>query len=264
MYGLLKLMNAGLTENDQGSDGWVPVVLSADLPVAGVMRAQIDATQPLDLVVWRSRSGQVSAFDNRCPHRGMRLSFGFVRGERLSCIYHGWQYGEDGACRHIPAHPDMTPPASIGANTYLCREYDGVIWISQNADNPPDLPTFGGQGLRSLSVNRDEADLRKLLAETCIPLSGAGETAPAEASIIAENQTSLVLESTTEAASLQLMIHFQKVTPGKTMLHIQTNPDLPVDLRISLSRWAERFRWSAENMGTMVNSWDASAGEMRP
>jgi len=252
-------MNAGLAENNQRSDGWVPVALSADLPDAGVMRAQIDAAQPLDLVVWRSRSGQVSAFDNRCPHRGMRLSFGFVRGERLSCIYHGWQYGEDGACRHIPAHPDMTPPASIGANTYLCREHDGVVWISQNAHNPPDLPTFGGQGLRSLSVSRDEADLRKLLSQTCIPLSGAGETAPADVSTIAENQTSLVLK----AANLQLMIHFQKVTSGKTMLHFQTSPDLPVDLRVSLSRWAERFRWSAENMGTMDKSWDASAVEMR-
>ncbi|MEH6728896.1 MAG: Rieske 2Fe-2S domain-containing protein, partial [Hyphomicrobiales bacterium] len=107
-------MNAEHAEKHEVSAGWVPVALSADLPDGGVMRAQIDAELPLDLVVWRSRSGQVSAFDNRCPHRGMRLSFGFVRGERLSCIYHGWQYGQDGGCRHIPAHPDMTPPASIG------------------------------------------------------------------------------------------------------------------------------------------------------
>lgn len=257
-------MNANHTEFAEGTEGWIPVALSPDLPEAGVMRAVIDGTQPLDLVVWRSRSGQVSAFDNRCPHRGMRLSFGFVRGERLSCIYHGWQYGEDGGCRHIPAHPDMTPPASICANTYACRDHDGVIWISQDVDKSGDLPNFGGQGLRSLSVETGEAVLREMLAETWLPVSVASDIPTAEATIVTQNQTSLVLEAGSDAGNLRLMVHFQKTTPDRTMLHIQTSPDLPAELRISLSRWAERFRWSAENLGTMINSWEDNAQETHP
>lgn len=259
-----QVMNANQSEVVEGQDGWIPVALSVDLPEAGVMRAVINATQPLDLVVWRSRSGQVSAFDNRCPHRGMRLSFGFVRGERLSCIYHGWQYGEDGACRHIPAHPDMTPPTSICANTYACRDHDGVIWISQDANTSIKLPEFGGQGLRSLSVDRPEAMLRKLLSETDLPIGGNGKMEMVEPSSVAENSTSLVLNEGSDDAKLRLMIHFQKITPDRTMLHIQTSPELPAEQRISLSRWAERFRWSAENLGTMINSWDASAQETHP
>lgn len=244
--------------------GWVPVALSADLPQGGVMRALMDSAEPLDLVVWRSRSGQPNAFDNRCPHRGMRLSFGFVRGERLSCIYHGWQYGKDGACRHIPAHPAMTPPTSIGANTYSCLDHDGVIWVSRDVNNSGDLPQFGGQALRSLSVNKGAEMLRKMLAETVLPISLNSEIQTAEASIVTQNPTSLVLEATSDAKPLRLMVHFQKITPDKTMLHIQTSPDLSADLQISLSRWAERFRWSAENLGTMINSWDDSAQEMHP
>jgi nitrite reductase/ring-hydroxylating ferredoxin subunit/riboflavin synthase len=242
-------------------DNWVPVALSDDLPDAGVMRAQVAGVPPLDLVVWRSRSGKVSAFDNRCPHRGMRLSFGFVRGERLSCIYHGWQYGEDGGCRHIPAHPDMTPPASICASTYPCQDHDGVIWLSRTDSTSPALPSFGGSGLRSLSVGADQDRLRELLMDTSVPLASEGQTVWAKASVIAQNQSSIVLQVETGAAHLQLMIHLQEGTDDNTMLHIQTSADLSVEQRIALSRWAERLRWSAENLGTVVNTTDATLRE---
>ena len=61
-----------------------------------------------DIVIWRSVSGEARAWENRCIHRGMRLSFGQVRGEQLSCRYHGWlfdlngqvyPYARDAACR---------------------------------------------------------------------------------------------------------------------------------------------------------------------
>jgi phenylpropionate dioxygenase-like ring-hydroxylating dioxygenase large terminal subunit len=41
------------------------------------------------IVVWRGADGLVRAWADQCPHRGMRLSFGFVRENRLTCIYHG-------------------------------------------------------------------------------------------------------------------------------------------------------------------------------
>ena len=82
----------------------------------------------LSVSVWRSAAGQVHAWDNRCPHRGMRLHHGFVRGEQLACLYHGWHYGEDGACSKIPAHPDLEPPSSICVPTTPCVETDGVVW----------------------------------------------------------------------------------------------------------------------------------------
>ncbi|MGO7418409.1 Rieske 2Fe-2S domain-containing protein, partial [Rhizobium ruizarguesonis] len=40
------------------------------------------------IALWSSASGRISASADRCPHRGMSLSHGFVRGETLSCIYH--------------------------------------------------------------------------------------------------------------------------------------------------------------------------------
>lgn len=131
---------------------WIPVALSADLPAATVLPAH---TPSGILALWRSASGTLTALADRCPHRGMRLSYGFVRGEALSCIYHGWSYGQTGQCLRIPAHPELTPPAAIKAASYAVEERNGVIWIAfeQPEGPPPSLEGF--QPLRSITVNMD-------------------------------------------------------------------------------------------------------------
>ena len=95
---------------DTAAPSWTPVALSADIPPATVAPGLFGDH---DLALWRSASGRIAAWFDRCPHRGMRLSHGFVRGEALSCIYHGWSYGASGGCRHIPAHPNLEPPEAI-------------------------------------------------------------------------------------------------------------------------------------------------------
>ncbi len=129
--------------------GWRAVGLSQDLPLLGVMKAD---WQGQDLAVWRSASGRVSAWNDRCPHRGMRLSHGFVRGETLACIYHGWTYGAEGGCSHIPAHPAMTPPASIKADRFAVAEQDGVLWTAPEAPGFTPPQTAGLDGLRSMVI----------------------------------------------------------------------------------------------------------------
>ena len=135
---------------------WVANGLSQDLPLGVVMAG---AWQGAELAIWRSASGRLSAWNDRCPHRGMRLSHGFVRGETLSCIYHGWTYGSDGACSKIPAHPAMVPPAAIKAEVYQCVEADGVIWVAA-AGTDAALPDLGGlTAVRSVTVRADRAAL---------------------------------------------------------------------------------------------------------
>ncbi len=151
----------GGVPGDMRMTNWKASGLSKDLPPANVMHAD---WQGVDLAVWRSASGRLSAWVDRCPHRGMRLSHGFVRGETLACIYHGWTYGVTGACTHIPAHPDMTPPATITATRFEVTERGGVIWIAAKDDPtaPPDIAGF--QPLRSLTVQVGEQALLQALA----------------------------------------------------------------------------------------------------
>ena len=80
---------------------WIPIALSRDVPV-GVTRAVIVDTR--EVMIWRGEDGVAQVWEDRCPHRGMRLSLGFVRGNALNCLYHGWQYGAGANCLRIPAH----------------------------------------------------------------------------------------------------------------------------------------------------------------
>ncbi len=162
---------------------WVAVALSQDLRNAMAMPARIDGT---DLALWRSMSGQVHAWGDRCPHRGMRLSHGFVRGETLSCIYHGWQYGQDGGCTSIPAHPKLTPPKTICATTYQCVEDGGLIWVALNevTTAPPTLS--GKTPVRSVQINTPRHEV-------------AAHFGDAEATIVNAVDMTLVLQSTDDA-----------------------------------------------------------------
>ncbi|TIT97528.1 MAG: Rieske (2Fe-2S) protein, partial [Mesorhizobium sp.] len=135
---------------------WMPVALSADLPAGTVMPA-LSPVGPIAL--WRSRSGRTAAFADRCPHRGMRLSHGFVRGEALSCIYHGWSYARAGNCLRIPAHPGLAPPETIRVATQAVEDSGGLIWISVGEAAAPPPRLDGVAPLRSMMVEADVAAL---------------------------------------------------------------------------------------------------------
>jgi nitrite reductase/ring-hydroxylating ferredoxin subunit len=84
-----------------------------------------------ELVLWRSLSGRVQLWDNRCPHRSVRLSIGKVEGEHLICAYHGWSFAANRArCIRIPAQPQQRLPQSLCAKAYVVAEAQGMIWFA--------------------------------------------------------------------------------------------------------------------------------------
>jgi len=94
-----------------------------------------------EIVVWRDANGLPHVWADRCPHRGMRLSFGFVRSDRIACLYHGWQYGSDGHCLHIPAHPGLQPPPSIAVWRHSAHEALGLLFAHfGEVEGGPALP----------------------------------------------------------------------------------------------------------------------------
>jgi phenylpropionate dioxygenase-like ring-hydroxylating dioxygenase large terminal subunit len=95
-----------------------------------------------DVVLWRSAQGW-AAFDDRCPHRGARLSLGRVVGEQLQCAYHGWCFDREGACRRIPALPEFTPPAAHAARAWQVAQAQGLVWVAREPAEPAP-PAFSG------------------------------------------------------------------------------------------------------------------------
>ncbi|VTU38834.1 Toluene-4-sulfonate monooxygenase system iron-sulfur subunit TsaM1 [Variovorax sp. PBS-H4] len=134
------------------ADGWFAVELSTHVPAGQVVQTLLHGQE---LALWRPSSGPVQAWENRCPHRSVRLTLGFVDGDQLVCRYHGWRYGSDGRCAGVPSTPALAPPPAACVRTYMCRESDGVIWASlalAPRGYPPRLPGLGA--CRSFVLDR--------------------------------------------------------------------------------------------------------------
>lgn len=83
-----------------------------------------------ELAIWRAGDGTVNAWENRCPHRGVRLTAGTNLGNALKCRYHGWTFESgSGQCIERPAHPGQKPPALARARVYPCVEACGYVWV---------------------------------------------------------------------------------------------------------------------------------------
>jgi phenylpropionate dioxygenase-like ring-hydroxylating dioxygenase large terminal subunit len=85
----------------------------------------------LPYVVWRpGPGGGLKAAYDECPHRGGRLSQGWVDGDMLVCPYHGWRFDGTGRCALIPALDPRTPiapRARLTAVTAAARY--GLVWL---------------------------------------------------------------------------------------------------------------------------------------
>ncbi len=205
----------------------LPVGLSRDLPPKRVMRATVGGR---DLVVWRATDGEIAAWDNRCPHRGMALSHGFVRGNRLACLYHGWHYERGGRCSYIPAHPDLDPPATIKALRFSVVEAGGVIWVDTDETAQPGAVPPAMAPLRSFFVRATK---------------GAVDAA-CEATVFESQLPKAAGAGLYELGATQILILKNPMRTSETQVTLLTGPDLALPVRKALSRWGDAMRRSAE------------------
>ncbi|MCP8884071.1 Rieske 2Fe-2S domain-containing protein [Devosia sp. XJ19-1] len=140
---------------------WYPIASSDDLPFRHVYQGQLLGRE---LAVWRADDGHVNVWENRCLHRGVRLSIGINEGQELKCQYHGWRYANQSAgCTYIPAHPADAPARRIENRKYPMREAFGLIWSAANDDQA--FVPFPGAGdhdwfaLRPVPVNAAPEDV---------------------------------------------------------------------------------------------------------
>jgi phenylpropionate dioxygenase-like ring-hydroxylating dioxygenase large terminal subunit len=89
------------------------------------------------IVLFRQEGGGVAALQDRCPHRGVALSLGGVEDGQIACAYHGWRFGADGRCAHIPSLLDgQGIPGGVGVRGFPCLERDGYVWVWMGEGDP--------------------------------------------------------------------------------------------------------------------------------
>jgi len=104
---------------------WHPVLASwavHDTPV-GITRLSEN------IVLWRDADGQVNAVEDRCPHRGARLSLGWNLGDRIACWYHGVEVNAEGVVENVPAVKSSPMEGKACLRSYPVKELAGAIFL---------------------------------------------------------------------------------------------------------------------------------------
>jgi phenylpropionate dioxygenase-like ring-hydroxylating dioxygenase large terminal subunit len=79
------------------------------------------------VLLYKGDSGRVVALDNRCCHRGAKLSNGRLEGDDVRCMYHGLKFDPSGKCIQIPGQENI--PKGLGVRAYPVVEKQHIVWI---------------------------------------------------------------------------------------------------------------------------------------
>lgn len=227
---------------------WYPLALSRDIAPGTSAGTRVEGHE---FVVWRDSKGKAHVWEDRCPHRGMKMSFGFVRGDHIACLYHGWEYDTEGQCRNIPAHPDLKVPETIKIPRFAITEAGGMIWGCFNevdGDLPPApvLPT-ATTPLRSLFIVCPARLVPGLIASTTFE-----DKAP---QVISKSARILDIR----LGDIDLIAALQDVASGESALHLCAIGPVETGLLKSLSLWADQLRRDLETAASNTTSAEIAA-----
>tara|TARA_R110000868_G_scaffold99535_1_gene273886 strand:+ start:3248 stop:4306 length:1059 start_codon:yes stop_codon:yes gene_type:complete len=92
------------------------------------------------IALWRDKDGSVHCIEDRCPHRGARLSMGWNLGDRIACWYHGIEIGADGVVMDVPAVANCPLVGEKAIKSYPCFEHMGgiFVWFGDELHQEPD------------------------------------------------------------------------------------------------------------------------------
>ena len=100
-----------------------------------------------DIILFRTKQGNPVALEDRCCHRNVKLSLGYLNDESVVCGYHGWEFNKEGSCVLIPSQlPDTKIPPKAVIKRYPIKEFNKWIWIfvgdedKSDKIDPPNIP----------------------------------------------------------------------------------------------------------------------------
>jgi vanillate O-demethylase monooxygenase subunit len=127
------------------------------------------------IVLYRMRSGEVTALADRCAHRRFPLSLGDVDGDNLVCGYHGFTYTPDGDCVAVPGQDRV--PRAARVPVYPVVEQDSFIWVwigdpgKADATPVPRAPWLADPAYATVAGMEPVAARHELLLDNLLDLS---------------------------------------------------------------------------------------------
>jgi phenylpropionate dioxygenase-like ring-hydroxylating dioxygenase large terminal subunit len=130
---------------------WNYLCLETDIPNAGDWRTTFVGRMPV--VVVRTETGDIAAFENRCLHRGALICLDNAGNAKdFTCVYHAWRYDLSGNLKSIAFGKGVNGkggmPDTFRADDHATRKLrietiSGLVFGTLS-DSTPDLETFIG------------------------------------------------------------------------------------------------------------------------
>ncbi len=118
---------------------WLKVATAWELPNPGDYKVKELPVADTSLLIVRGKDGHIRAYHNVCTHRGNKVvpskgfeTFGRARANVVTCRFHGWVFGTDGALKSVPmeeafGHLDKS---CLGLREVACDEWEGFVFIN--------------------------------------------------------------------------------------------------------------------------------------
>ena len=198
---------------------WHPIASSDDVQYRHVFQGQLLGRE---FAVWRADDDFVNVWENRCLHRGVRLSIGQNEGLELRCRYHGWRYASRSAgCTYIPAHPADAPARTICNRTFPSVERYGLIWSGEDpVGEPPQIAALEDSEtllLRSIVVNAPIKLVLGHLANYRFSITADPDNV-ATTSIDYQDERSLSLTATSDGEESTVVFFVQPVDSNRSVI----------------------------------------------
>jgi phenylpropionate dioxygenase-like ring-hydroxylating dioxygenase large terminal subunit len=235
--------------------GWYSVSRSHELAVGEVKSVR---AFDREMVLYRTRSGVAVVQDAFCPHLGANLGVeGRVIGETIRCPFHGWQFGADGKCAHIPYCDEIPERARI--RTWHCEEKNGEVYIWFHPENTlpqwqlPALPELGDPDWTAPRYTEFlvPAHVQDIAENSCDPVHfqyvhRQPDVPPSEVTIDDDGRT-LHLHSDASNAEIPSQLHAIVYNPGLALVRNTYGPGAEMVMYNSaqpINRHETRMRWT--------------------
>lgn len=247
---------------------WHVIGRSDDAQLRHVFQAKLLGRE---LAVWRADDGNLNIWENRCLHRGVRLSIGMNEGSELKCMYHGWRYANrTGGCTYIPAHPADAPAQTICTRTFPVIEQFGLMWTTMDPEvgaaelgdigmddlGLDDLGLDSPFALRSLPIDASPDIVMQALAE--YSFGPTGQTDSGTIAVITRDsidQRALRVTSTVGSSEEAVVLFVQPCDSGESVVHsvLDSVPSdgTEIDVWRHHAQELERVRASAEALARL-------------
>jgi vanillate O-demethylase monooxygenase subunit len=105
---------------------WYVAGWDKDVPAEGFLSRTIIN---IPLVLWRDADRRIIALEDRCCHRGAKLSMGRREegGNCVRCMYHGLVFDRTGQCISAPAQDRVPPQAKV--RSFAVVEVNRWVWV---------------------------------------------------------------------------------------------------------------------------------------